>query len=97
MNSSIRKYKDSFFVWYFSIFGTTILKIIFFIKLENMSIMTNSCIFAINYYIFLMKITHKSVNTTNMILEIKMVESDYSKSVNESLLNYQKKNEHAWF
>ena len=38
-----------------------------------------------------MKITHKSANKTDMILEIKMVESDYSKSVNESLVNYQKK------
>ncbi len=38
-----------------------------------------------------MEITHKSAGKTTMILEIKMVESDYKKSVNDSLINYQKK------
>ena len=44
-----------------------------------------------------MKINQKKIDTNTLLLSAKISQDDYSSSVNKSLVEYQKKNEYAWF
>ena len=44
-----------------------------------------------------MKITQKKIDTNTLMLSAKISADDYTPTVNKSLVDYQKKNEYAWF